>query len=111
MSEWLTTNWFQAVTLIGIVIGWAVHYGISQARWNTVSDKVDEMEDTLDGVQESINIHTSNTEIHVSSTLLQLFDERSDYVKQQFTDTRNDIQRIEGMLSHLATVNKFDGRN
>ncbi len=97
--EWFGQNWFQILTAIGVVVSWAVHYGISAARWTAIKEKVNEMEDTLDGVQSSINVHTANSEIHVSHTLLKLFDERSDYIKQQFTDTRNDIQRLEGLLA------------
>ncbi|MBK8468106.1 MAG: hypothetical protein IPL32_20015 [Chloracidobacterium sp.] len=99
MGEWLATNWFQVLTLLGIVFSWAVHYGISTARWKSMSDKVDEMEVTLNNMQSSFQVHTANSEIHISGTLLKLFDERSDFIKQQFSETRADIQRIEEKIN------------
>lgn len=97
--EWLGSNWFQLVTLLGVIVSWAVHYGISTARWAAMSSKVDELEKTLDGVEKTFQLHCNNSEIHVSHTLLRLFDERSDFIKQQFADMRNDVQRIEGLLT------------
>ena len=102
MSEWLSVNWFQVLTLLGIAFSWAVHYGISTAKWKAMADKVDEIEATLEAIQTKFDLHTQNGLIHVSPTLLQLFDERSDYVKQQFADTRNDISRIENMIATLG---------
>jgi len=99
MAEWLANNWFQVLTLLGIVVSWAVHYGISSARWKGVGDKVDEMEKTLDQMDKTFQMHCNNGDIHVSHTLLKLFDERADFIKQQFADMRNDVQRIEGILT------------
>lgn len=97
--EWFSQNWFQVLTLMGIVLSWAVHYGISTQKWASMAKKVDLIENTLNEVQKSFSLHTNNSEIHVSVTLLQLLNERSDYIKQQFADTRADIQRIEALLN------------
>src|SRR5438477_13081489 len=100
MGEWLSQNWFQVVTLAGVVLSWAVHYGISHARWDAMSKKVDEIEKQLVEMDKSFQVHTNNSDIHVSPTLLQLFNERAKYIelqfldtRQQFADTRADIQR------------------
>ncbi len=98
MAEWLIQNWFQLFTLFGIVISWAVHYGISKARWESMSERVSEMEKMLNDMDKSFQVHTANSDIHVSHVLLKLFDERFDFIKQQTAETRNDIQRVEAIL-------------
>lgn len=97
--EWLAANWFQLITLLGVILSWAVHYGISTARQAAMSEKFEEMEEKLDAMDKTFQVHTTNSDIHVSHTLLKLFDERSDFIKQQFADMRNDVQRIEGLLT------------
>ena len=97
--EWLSTNWFQLITLLGVILSWAVHYGISAARWAAMSKQVDEMESNIDSMDKRFQVHTTNSEIHVSHTLLKLFDERSEYIKSQFAEMRNDVQRIENLLT------------
>lgn len=96
--EWLSQNWFQLFTLLGVIVSWAVHYGISKARWEAMSIKVGELEKTLTDMDKNFSVHTTNSDIHVSPTLLKLFDERFDFIKLQAHETRADIQRVEELL-------------
>ncbi|MBV9217353.1 MAG: hypothetical protein JO053_14385 [Acidobacteria bacterium] len=118
MSEWLAANW---VTIVLLAASGGLHWGIATQKWQSLRDEfhefkdailvrltkaeskfeegMAEMEDKIDEVQRSFSIHTANSEIHVSPTLLELFKERHDFNKQQFTEMRNDVQRIEALLS------------
>lgn len=108
--EWLGQNWFQLFAVASMLLSWAVHYGISTQKWKATEKRVNSLEVKLqqcvtdierkiDGIQASFAIHTTNSEVHVSPTLLQLFHERSEFMKLQLTETRSDIQRIEGLLT------------
>lgn len=97
--EWLSLNWFQLITLLSVVLSWAVHYGISMARWTAMSDKVDDMEEKLDVMDKVFQVHITNSEMHVTPTFRQLCSERHEYTKKQFDDTRSDIQQIKNLLT------------
>lgn len=110
MTEWLAQNWFQLFAVVSMLLSWAVHYGISTQKWKATDVRVgtletelkkcvDDIEKKIDGLQASFAIHTTNSEVHVSPTLLQLFHERSEFMKLQLHETRSDIQRIEGLLT------------
>lgn len=103
------------------MVSWGVHYGISTQKWQSLRDEFKEfktsvtsemdkfkiqltnveksLSDKMSDIEHGLAMHTTNSDIHVNPTLLQLFNERSDYIKQQFSDTRNDIQRLENMLA------------
>jgi hypothetical protein len=106
MAEFLSQNWFHFVTIAVLIGGWLVRSGAEKQR-NTqlieelgkVSNRIDDLENTMDTAEKAFHAHAGNADIHVNAMLLRLFDERFDFMKQQQLDTRHDIQRIENLLT------------
>lgn len=121
MNEFLATNWFSIFTVLCLIGSSGVHYGISKQRNKQTADAVEELEKAMTtAVQKieaniehevreitlgikaneaAIRAHTGNTDIHVSSILLELLKTRHEFVAQQLSDTRNDIGRIEQQIA------------
>lgn len=99
MSEWLAQNWFQLLTAFGILISWAVHYGISTTKWNAMAENLAELESKVDSISRDIHQHRTDSEMHVTPTLRRLLDERHEYTRLELSETRKTVQRIESLLT------------
>lgn len=119
-NEFLANNWFSIFTVFCLVGTSCVNYGISKQRIIQTKESVEELKQEMrsDAEQLERNIehkfnemtigikanadalvaHTANADIHVSSILLELLKTRHEFVAQQLSDARNDIQRIEQQL-------------
>lgn len=64
-----------------------------------LGERFEDLEEKVDTDIANFQSHTANGDIHVNSLMMKLFDERFDFIKQQQVDTRNDIQRIENILT------------
>jgi len=120
MNEFLANNWFSIFTVVCLIGSSGVHYGISKQRNKQTGDAVERLEASMTTEVQKLELHlehkfeevsaavrlnaatlqahTSNADIHVSSILLELLKTRHEFVTQQLSDTRADIGRIEQQL-------------
>ncbi len=84
-----------------IIIERAVSHGMAKAKVQEIISKVEEMEKTIDVAVQNFNDHTSDSDSHVTSTLLDLLKERNEYTKKELADTRIDIRRVEDLLKKM----------
>jgi hypothetical protein len=99
--EFLQANWFSLIMLLIIGIERAVSHGVAKQKAAEIIKKVGEMEAAVDGAVMRLAEHASDSDLHITPTLLELFKERNDYVKNELGNTRADVQRIEQMLNKM----------
>jgi hypothetical protein len=108
--DFLQGNWFSLLCVAVYVVAELIKRGRKDQKAAGVSKKVDELAvsfvksmDTLSASfaahERKFNDHVANSDIHVTDMLLELLKERHDYNKNEFANTRTDIQRVETMLS------------
>ena len=94
--DWLTQNWFQLLTLVCVVIGWAITYGRQKEETAQICKKVEDLEKEVEKITTTINNHNANSDIHVNARLTLLLDER-------FSALRSDVQRLERKIDRIDT--------
>src|SRR5689334_21578571 len=106
--EFLQGNWFSillvAVYVAERLITWAKQGERMEQMIKKVTDveeKIDEAARTFGEHVDSFNQHVSDSSIHVTDMFQQLLHERNEYMKQQFAETRSDVQRIETLLNNM----------
>jgi hypothetical protein len=110
--EFLQGNWFSILAVAAYVVTELVKRGKKDQKMDGVSEKLDTfVKDVMTSVQSlatsfaaherRFNEHVANSDIHVTEMLLELLKERHDYNKNEFSNTRTDIQRVESMLSSM----------
>lgn len=99
--EFLQLNWFSIVMLAIIAIERAVSHGVAKAKLSEISNKVDELEDTITAAISKFAVHMADSNIHITPTLIDLLKERNDYSKKELTDIRRDIRRVEDILNKM----------
>lgn len=121
--DFLQGNWFSLLTVISVGVGYLWRRGKRDGKMDEVISKVDGFEKVIeskikqsaDGVSNKIdqvtmalasherkfNDHVANKDIHVTDMLLELLKERHDYNKNEFANTRTDIQRVESLINDM----------
>lgn len=106
--EFLQGNWFSILTVAVIAAGWFITRGRREGKMDEVITKVDGLDKKFDKASEAFdahekrfNDHIGDSNMHITPTLLDLFKERHEYAKKEFADTRNDIQRVESLLTDM----------
>jgi hypothetical protein len=99
--EFLQANWFSIVMLAIIVIERAVSHGMAKAKVQEIGKKIDELEKTVLLTSERFAVHSTDSNVHITPTLTELFRERNDYMKKELEDTRRDVRRVEQMLTKM----------
>lgn len=97
--EWFSANWFQILTLLGVIVTQAVSHGVARAERHRMADDLGKLRQDVDAIAHDFQIHATNPDVHVNHILLKLFDERFDAIKTEQADTRIDVQRIETLLT------------
>jgi hypothetical protein len=117
--EFLQGNWFSILVIGAYVIERVVTWAKKDAQAESLAKKVEDsdgkmtaavkaidvkMDEYLEAMSEHIkafNLHVADTDMHITPMLIELLKERHDYSKNEFANTRTDIQRVETMLSSM----------
>lgn len=128
MNEFLSNNWFSIFTVVAVICGTAVNYGMSKQRGIQTAEAVADVKgavaevktavkketDTLESYFKgeidavygrvaantlAVQQHINNSEAHVTGMFLELLKTRHEFVSQQLADTRSDISRLESILN------------
>ena len=102
METWLLANWSQILTITLLAGSWVYQMGVSKARYEALTEKVDTFEEAMAKMVNSLNDHHKDHERHISPGFVSMCNDRHDSILRDVSETKAGVHRIESILMDAA---------